>query len=118
MMNLYQVAEDISRRLSAIFLKDKSGRRPVYGSIQKFQEDPEWRDYIQFHEYFHGDTGAGIGASHQTGWTGTIARTMQLFAQMSAEDSLKSGKANALKNSRSKVEPEKKAKSRKKEGKA
>jgi hypothetical protein len=113
MMNLYQVAEDISRRLSAIFLKDKSGRRPVYGSIQKFQEDPEWRDYIQFHEYFHGDTGAGIGASHQTGWTGTIARTMHLFAQMSAEDSLKSDKANAFKNSRSKVEPEKKGRSKK-----
>jgi hypothetical protein len=102
MMNLYQVAEDLSRRLSAIFLKDKSGRRPVYGNIQKFQEDSHWSDYIQFHEYFHGDTGTGIGASHQTGWTGTIARTMQLFAQMSAEDSLRSGKTSALKNIREK----------------
>jgi hypothetical protein len=110
MMNLYQVAEDISGRLSATFLRDKSGRRPVYGNIQKFQEDPQWRDYIQFHEYFHGDTGAGIGASHQTGWTGTIARTMQLFAQMSAEDLLRSGKANALKGTLEKVEQGKKSK--------
>ena len=114
MMNLYQVAEEISRRLSAIFLRDKSGKRPVYGNIQMFQEDQNWRDYIQFHEYFHGDSGAGIGASHQTGWTGTIARTMQLFAQMSAEDSLKSGKANALKGIRKPVQPDKKQISRKK----
>jgi hypothetical protein len=112
-MNLYQVAEEISRRLASIFLKNKSGHRPVYGNIDKFQEDPLWNDYILFHEYFHGDTGAGIGASHQTGWTGTIARTMQLFAQMSAEDSLKSGKANALKGIREKVEPEKEAGKRK-----
>ena len=110
MMNLYQVAEEISSRLSAIFLRDKTGRRPVYGNIQKFQEDPQWSDYIQFHEYFHGDTGAGIGASHQTGWTGTIARTMQLFAQMSAEDYLREGKVNALKGTREKVEQEKKSK--------
>jgi hypothetical protein len=103
MMNLYQVAEEISRRLAAIFLRDKSGKRPVYGNIQMFQEDQNWRDYIQFHEYFHGDSGAGIGASHQTGWTGTIARTMQLFAQMSAEDSLKSGKASALKGAQLKT---------------
>jgi len=102
MMNLYQVGEEISRRLSSIFLSDEAGRRPVYGEISKFQEDPHWRDYILFHEYFHGDTGAGIGASHQTGWTGTIARTMQLFAEMSAEDSLKSGKVNALKGPREK----------------
>ncbi len=73
----YQVAEELSRRLSSIFLQDESGRRPVYADIGKFQEDPHWKDYILFHEYFHGDTGAGIGASHQTGWTGTIARTMQ-----------------------------------------
>ncbi len=97
MMNLYQVAEEISRRLSSIFLKDESGRRPVYGNIQKFQEDPLWNDYILFHEYFHGDTGAGVGASHQTGWTGTIARTMHMFAQMSMDDALKFSKANALK---------------------
>ncbi|MCI0640773.1 MAG: glucosidase, partial [Gemmataceae bacterium] len=69
-MNLYQVAEEIGRRLANMFLKDKDGRRPVYGGSQKFQEDPHWRDLILFYEYFHGDNGAGLGASHQTGWTG------------------------------------------------
>jgi hypothetical protein len=103
MMNLYQVAEEISRRLSCIFLKDKAGRRPVYGNIQKFQEDPLWKDYILFHEYFHGDTGAGVGASHQTGWTGTIARTMHMFAQMSMDDALKFSKAKVLKGKEGKT---------------
>jgi hypothetical protein len=110
MMNLYEVAEEISRRLSAIFTQDESGRRPVYGNIQKFQEDPEWKDYILFHEYFHGDTGAGIGASHQTGWTGTIARTMQMFAQMTMEDALKFSKAKALKVPQEPVQSEEKPK--------
>ena len=72
-MNLYQVAEEIARRLANIFLKDKDGRRPVYGGTAKFQDDPHWRDYLLFYEYFHGDNGAGLGASHQTGWTGIIA---------------------------------------------
>jgi hypothetical protein len=108
MMNLYQVAEDISKRLSSIFLRDKSGRRPVYGNIQEFQEDKQWSDYIQFHEYFHGDTGAGIGASHQTGWTGIIARTMQLFAEMSAENSLRLGKVYAFKITPKPAQAEKK----------
>jgi len=93
MMNLYQVAEEISNRLSAIFLRNDSGTRPVYGNLRKFQEDPYWRDYILFHEYFHGDTGAGLGASHQTGWTGIIARTMHLFAEMSMNDVLASRKS-------------------------
>ncbi len=84
-MNLYQVAEEISRRLASIFLKDKNGRRPVYGGTQKFQEDQHWRDYLQFFEYFHGDNGAGLGANHQTGWTGVVARTMHLFATMKPE---------------------------------
>ena len=79
-MNLRQVAEEISRRLTAIFVRDAGGRRPVYGSTQKFQEDPHWRDCLSFHEYFHGDNGAGLGASHQTGWTGVIARLVHLFA--------------------------------------
>ena len=74
-MNLYQVAEEIARRLAAIFLKDADGRRPVYGGTRKFQEDPHWRDCLLFYEYFHGDNGAGLGASHQTGWTGVIARS-------------------------------------------
>jgi hypothetical protein len=110
MMNLYQVAEEISRRLSSIFLKDKSGHRPVFGNISKFQEDPFWKDYILFHEYFHGDTGAGIGASHQTGWTGTIARTMHMFAEMSMDDALKFSKAKALEETREPVKADKKKK--------
>jgi hypothetical protein len=91
-MNLYQVAEEISRRLSSIFLKDDKGHRPVNGGERKLQEDPHWRDCIQFYEYFHGDNGAGLGANHQTGWTGVIARTMHLFATSSAEQVLELGK--------------------------
>ena len=79
-MNLYQVAEEIARRITLIFLKDHDGRRPVYGGTKKFQEDPHWRDLVQFYEYFHGDNGAGLGANHQTGWTGAIARVMHIFA--------------------------------------
>jgi hypothetical protein len=84
-MTLFQVAEELSGRLTAIFLRDANGRRPVYGGTLKFQEDPHWRDYVSFHEYFHGDNGAGLGASHQTGWTGVIARIMQLFAAPESE---------------------------------
>jgi hypothetical protein len=84
-MNLYQVAEEITRRLASIFLRDKQGRRPVYGGTRKFHEDPHWRDLILFYEYFHGDNGAGLGASHQTGWTGLVARGMHLFATTTAE---------------------------------
>jgi len=92
-MTLYQVAEEIARRLASIFLRDASGRRPVYAGALKFQDDPHWRDLISFYEYFHGDTGAGLGASHQTGWTGIIARIMSLFATASATDVLELGKA-------------------------
>lgn len=92
MMTLYQVAEELARRLANIFLKDKNGHRPVYGGTQKFQEDPHWRDLILFYEYFHGDNGAGLGASHQTGWTGIVARMMQLFATTTAEQALQLGK--------------------------
>jgi hypothetical protein len=67
------VADEISRRLVRLFLRDDSGRRPVFGDYRLLQEDPAWRDLILFHEYFHGDTGAGLGASHQTGWTGLVA---------------------------------------------
>jgi hypothetical protein len=91
-MNLYQVAEEIGRRLGNIFLKDLTGRRPVYGGTQKFQEDPHWRDCLLFYEYFHGDNGAGLGASHQTGWTGVIARIMHVFATMTSEQILAEGK--------------------------
>jgi len=76
-VNLREVGADISRRLIRIFLRDESGRRPVYGGLDKFQSDPHWRDLIQFHEYFHGDNGAGIGASHQTGWTSLVAKLIE-----------------------------------------
>jgi hypothetical protein len=95
-MNLYEVAQDLSRRLSRIFLRNEQGRRAVYGGTQKFQEDPHWRDLIQFCEYFHGDNGAGLGATHQTGWTGVIARIMHLFATVSAERLLEVGKSAAI----------------------
>jgi hypothetical protein len=89
LMNLYQVAEEITRRLADIFLRDQDGSRPVNGGVNKFREDPHWRDCIQFYEYFHGDSGAGLGASHQTGWTGVIARVIHLFATTTAEQLLK-----------------------------
>jgi hypothetical protein len=77
MMTLGQVADDLSHRLSRIFLRGDNGDRPVYGGQPVFQHDPYWRDYILFHEYFHGDNGAGLGASHQTGWTGLVAELLQ-----------------------------------------
>jgi len=77
MMTLAEAATDLSRRLSRIFLKDEHGRRPVFGNVDLFQRDPNWNGYIPFHEYFHGDTGAGLGASHQTGWTGLVAKLIQ-----------------------------------------
>ena len=92
-MTLYQVAEEVTRRLSAIFLRDKDGRRPVHGGARKFQDDPHWRDYVLFYEYFHGDNGAGLGASHQTGWTGVVARGMHLFATSTGAEFLEHGKA-------------------------
>jgi hypothetical protein len=91
LMNLYQVAQNISDRLAHIFLKDEHGRRPVYGGAEKFQSDPYWRDHILFYEYFHGDNGAGIGASHQTGWTGTIARIIQLSTSIDPQRLLREG---------------------------
>ncbi|CAN7775617.1 glucosidase [Cupriavidus necator] len=94
-MTLYQVAEEITRRLTRIFLRDEHGQRPVYGGARKFQDDPHWRDLILFYEYFHGDNGAGLGASHQTGWTGTIARLMHLFGTSTAEEVLELGKQAA-----------------------
>jgi Mannosylglycerate hydrolase MGH1-like glycoside hydrolase domain len=90
-MNLFQVAEEISRRLANIFLRGHDGRRPVYGGTAKFQEDPNWRDLVLFYEYFHGDNGAGLGASHQTGWTGLVARLMHFFATTAPEHVLEGG---------------------------
>ncbi len=74
LMDLNEVANEISRRLISTFQRDSSGQRPALGKNTKFQFDPHWRDYIPFYEYFHGDTGAGVGASHQTGWTGLVAK--------------------------------------------
>jgi hypothetical protein len=81
MLNLWEVASELSQRLTNIFLRGDDGRRPVYGDLQKFQQDPHWRDLILFHEYFHGDNGAGLGASHQTGWTAIAAKLIQQLAQ-------------------------------------
>jgi hypothetical protein len=77
MLTLWEVAGEISKRLSRIFLKDADQRRPVFGAAAKFQTDPNWHDLIAFHEYFHGDDGSGVGASHQTGWTGLVAKLLQ-----------------------------------------
>jgi hypothetical protein len=95
-MNLYEVAEEIGRRLSGIFLKDAQGKRPVHGASPKFQDDPHWKDYPLFYEYFHGDTGAGVGASHQTGWTGAIARLMHLFASLDKQTTLEQKKDQSV----------------------
>ncbi len=95
-MTLYQVAEEIAHRLASIFLRDDKGQRPVYGGARKFQDDPHWRDLVLFYEYFHGDNGAGLGASHQTGWTGIVARMMHLFATTTAEQVLEAGKSAAF----------------------
>jgi len=91
-MTLYEVAHEITRRLSSIFIRNESGQRPVYGGTKKFQDDPHWRDLILFYEYFHGDNGAGLGASHQTGWTGCIAALQDFFGRVSAEDVLNAEK--------------------------
>jgi len=90
MMNLFEVATEISRRLAGIFLRDASGKRPVFGDAEKFQNDPHWRDYIYFYEYFHGDNGEGLGASHQTGWTGLAARFVQAL-HVDPQQTLQSG---------------------------
>jgi hypothetical protein len=95
-MNLFEVAREIGNRLAKIFLRDASGKRPVYGGTKKFQEDPYWKDNILFYEYFHGDIGAGIGASHQTGWTGLVAKLIQLFGNIEAEEFLSGGKTSVF----------------------
>jgi hypothetical protein len=99
MMNLFEVSKEIADRLTRIFLRDHStgsGRRPVYGGTEKFQSDPHWRDLILFYEYFHGDNGAGLGASHQTGWTGVVAKLIQLFGLLDPERALAVGKKGAF----------------------
>jgi hypothetical protein len=95
-MNLIEVSKEISDRLVRTFTRDAGGRRPVYGGIEKFQTDPHWRDHILFYEYFHGDNGAGLGASHQTGWTGLVAKLIEFYGFMDAERVLRMGKRAAF----------------------
>lgn len=85
MLNLWEVAAEISRRSTKIFQRDNDGKRPIYGGVEKFQQDPHWRDLILFHEYFHGDNGAGLGAAHQTGWTALVAKLIQ---QLNTDDEI------------------------------
>jgi hypothetical protein len=94
MMNLFEVSREIGNRLTRIFLRDASGRRPVYGATETFQADPHWKDHILFYEYFHGDNGAGLGASHQTGWTGLVAKLIQIFGNVDAKEFLEVGKGD------------------------
>jgi len=95
-MNLFEVAREIANRLTGIFLRDASGGRPVYGGAETFQRDPYWRDHLLFYEYFHGDNGAGIGASHQTGWTGIVASLIEIFGRLDAQTFLAGGRASAF----------------------
>jgi hypothetical protein len=89
MMTLFEVSQELARRLAGTFLRGADGRRPVYGGTRVFQDDPHWRDLILFYEYFHGDNGAGLGASHQTGWTGVVAKLIQNLGQFDADTVLK-----------------------------
>ncbi|PKM37282.1 MAG: glucosidase [Gammaproteobacteria bacterium HGW-Gammaproteobacteria-10] len=90
-LNLFQIAKEISCRLLDIFLPDQNGRRPVFGGVEKFQNDPHFRDHLLFYEYFHGDDGSGLGASHQTGWTGTLATLLTIFGSLDHEELLEGG---------------------------
>jgi hypothetical protein len=95
-MTLFEVAQEIVRRLTGTFLRDANGHRPVYGGTAKFQDDPHWRDLILFYEYFHGDNGAGLGASHQTGWTGLVAPLLDLFGRVEAKDLLETERGSVM----------------------
>ena len=96
MMNLFEVSKEISDRLISTFTLDNNGRRPVYGGTEKFQTDPNWRDYILFYEYFHADNGAGLGASHQTGWTGLVAKLIELYGRIVPKQLLEVGRQAAF----------------------
>jgi len=103
LMNLFEVAKEIANRLEHIFLRNKTGRRPVYGGTEKFQNDPQWKDYILFYEYFHGDNGAGLGASHQTGWTGVVAKLIEIFGRLDAKQLLDVGKEGGFKSDKARM---------------
>ena len=96
LMNLFQVAREIANRLTRIFLRDEAGRRPVYGGTEKFQTDINWKDFILYYEYFHGDNGAGLGASHQTGWTGLVAKLIEIFGRLDERQVLERGKSGIV----------------------
>jgi hypothetical protein len=96
MANLYEIAEQLAYRLVSIFTRDTEGQRPVFGSQQTFQNDPNWRDYLLFYEYFHGDNGAGIGASHQTGWSGLVVNLIHYFATNTQESRLATGNTGPM----------------------
>ncbi len=95
-MTLFEVAQEIVRRLTGTFLRNADGKRPVYGGTEKFQNDPHWRDLILFYEYFHGDNGAGLGASHQTGWTGLVASLLDLFGRVDAKAVLETDRGRVM----------------------
>ena len=96
LMNLFEVSGEIANRLTRVFLRDQSGRRPAYGGAEKFQTDPHWRDHLLFYEYFHGDNGAGIGASYQTGWTGVVAKLIEIFGRVDSQALLEGGIAKSF----------------------
>ena len=98
-MNLFEVAREIANRLTRIFLRNEAGRRPVFGGAEKFQSDTHWRDNLLFYEYFHGDNGAGLGASHQTGWTGLVGTLINLFGYLDPARILSEGRTAAFKRS-------------------
>lgn len=96
LMNLFEVSREIANRIASTFLRDENGRRPVYGGTEKFQADPLWKDYLLFYEYFHGDNGAGLGASHQTGWTGVVAKIIELYGFIDPGKALEVGRNAAF----------------------
>ena len=102
-MTLYEVAEEVTNRLTRTFLPDEHGRRPVHGGRERYATDPHWRDLVLFYEYFHGDNGAGIGASHQTGWTGLVAPLAYLFKGVTPEDVWTAGLEGALRRRATRV---------------
>jgi hypothetical protein len=106
-MNLFEVAQEITSRLSRIFLRDRNGRRAIFGGVEKFQTDPNFRDYLWFYEYIHGDNGAGIGASHQTGWTGLIAKEIDLLKRLNGKALLEGGRAAVFGGGKAKAPPPK-----------
>jgi hypothetical protein len=107
MMNLFEVSKEISNRLTKTFTRNEKGQRPVYGGSEKFQTDPHWKDYILFYEYFHGDNGAGLGASHQTGWTGGVAKLIQLYGMLDAKTLVTQGRKAAFVKGEAKTKKEK-----------